>query len=78
MIFIIEDDYDSELSYYNRPIPSMQSLENGDRVIYFRYFFKALSPPLRISYCFAKLFIGYLSWCFDFVFSQVPIDIQKH
>lgn len=48
--YIIEDDYDSELSYENRPIPSLQGLDNDDRVIYIGTFSKALSPAIRISY----------------------------
>ena len=48
--YIIEDDYDSELSYYNRPIPSFQGLDNNQRVIYAGTFSKALSPAIRISY----------------------------
>ena len=47
---IIEDDYDSELRYQNRPIPSIQGLDNGANVIYVGTFSKALSPALRISY----------------------------
>lgn len=76
--FIIEDDYDSELSYYNRPIPSMQSLENSDRVIYLGTFSKALSPALRVSYIvLPNCLLDIYHDVFDFVFSQVPIDIQK-
>jgi len=47
---ILEDDYDSELTYYNRPIPCLQGLDSFDRVVYFGTFSKALSPALRISY----------------------------
>ena len=47
---IIEDDYDSELSYANRPIPSLQGLDKFDRVVYIGTFSKSLSPALRISY----------------------------
>jgi len=47
---IIEDDYDSELSYDNRPIPSLQGLDNNQRVVYVGTFSKALSPALRVSY----------------------------
>lgn len=76
--FIIEDDYDSELSYYNRPIPSMQSLENSDRVIYLGTFSKALSPALRVSYIvLPNCLLDIYHDVFDFVFSQIPIDIQK-
>ncbi len=76
--FIIEDDYDSELSYYNRPIPAMQGLENSDRVVYVGTFSKALSPALRVAYIVlpTKLLPIYKS-AFDFSFSGVPIDLQK-
>ena len=47
--FLIEDDYDSELKYYTRPIPSMQGLE-PNQVIYFGTLSKALSPALRVSF----------------------------
>lgn len=48
--FIIEDDYDSELRYNSRPIPSIGSTDTESRVIYIGTFSKALSPSLRVSY----------------------------
>ena len=48
--YIIEDDYDSELRYKERPIPSLHSLDHNDRVIYFGSFSKSLSSDLRVSY----------------------------
>lgn len=77
--FIIEDDYDSELSYYNRPIPSMQGLEsNNHQIIYLGTLSKALSPALRISYIVLPTQLLHLyHQIFDFRFSGVPIDIQK-
>lgn len=48
--YIIEDDYDSELTYRSRPIPSLQGLDENERVIYVGTFAKALSPALRIGY----------------------------
>ena len=77
--FIIEDDYDSELSYYNRPIPSMQGLENNNqRIIYLGTLSKALSPALRISYIVLPTsLLNFYHQIFDFRFSGVPIDIQK-
>lgn len=48
--YIIEDDYDSELRYSSRPIPSMQSLDSKDRVVYLNTFSKSLAPGLRISF----------------------------
>jgi GntR family transcriptional regulator / MocR family aminotransferase len=77
--FIIEDDYDSELSYYNRPIPSMQGLEsNNQRIIYLGTLSKALSPALRISYIvLPNQLLNLYHEIFDFRFSGISIDIQK-
>lgn len=47
---IIEDDYDSEFRYNGRPIPSLQSIDQYERVIYIGTFSKALSPGLRMAY----------------------------
>lgn len=47
---IIEDDYDSELRYFGRPVPSLQGLDEGRSVIYLGTFSKILFPSLRISY----------------------------
>lgn len=48
--YLIEDDYDSELRYDIKPIPSLQSLDNQDRTIYTGTFSKTLSPSLRVAY----------------------------
>ncbi|WP_040977564.1 MocR-like pyridoxine biosynthesis transcription factor PdxR [Necropsobacter massiliensis] len=48
--YIIEDDYDSEFRYKGKPIPSLQSLDFGDKVIYLGSFSKLLMPALRISF----------------------------
>ena len=48
--FIIEDDYDCEFRYGAMPIPSLKSLDRGNRVIYMNTFSKTLSPAVRISY----------------------------
>lgn len=48
--YIIEDDYDSELRYHNRPIPSLQSIDSSERTIYLGTFSKSLSPDLRMAY----------------------------
>ncbi len=48
--FIIEDDYDSELRYNSRPIPSVQNLDTKNRVVYIGTFSKTLAPALRLSY----------------------------
>jgi len=76
--YIIEDDYDSELSYFNKPIPSMQSLDNTNRVIYVGTFSKSLSPALRVGYIVLPTnLLNIYTSIFDFRFSGVSIDIQK-
>ena len=48
--FIIEDDYDSEFRYTSQPIPALQSMDVGGRVIYISTFSKSIMPSLRIAY----------------------------
>lgn len=48
--YIIEDDFDSELQYYAKPIPSVQSIDTQDCVIYLGTFSKGLSPSIRMGY----------------------------
>jgi GntR family transcriptional regulator / MocR family aminotransferase len=47
---IVEDDYDSELRYHGKPIPSLQGLHPGGNIAYLGTFSKVLSPALRLSY----------------------------
>ncbi len=76
--YIIEDDYDSELSYNNRPIPSLQGINDNQKVIYSGTFSKALSPALRVSYLvLPKELLKTYKEIFCFPFSGVPIDTQK-
>ena len=48
--WLIEDDYDAEIRYSGRPIPTMQSLDRSGRVIYMNTFSRTITPSLRISY----------------------------
>lgn len=48
--FILEDDYDSEFRYGEKPVPSMQGLDQSDRVIYLSTFWKVLFPIVRIAF----------------------------
>ena len=48
--YIIEDDYDSELRLSGQPIPTLQSIDVSDKVIYMNTFTKTLSSTVRISY----------------------------
>ena len=48
--FIIEDDYDSEFRYTSRPVPAMQGMDTGGRVIYIGTFSRSVAPSIRIAY----------------------------
>ena len=48
--YIIEDDYDSELRLSGQPIPTLQSIDVSDKVIYMNTFTKTFSSTVRISY----------------------------
>lgn len=48
--YIVEDDYDSEFRYIGRPIPSLQGIDQSERVIYISTFSKSLMPSLRMAY----------------------------
>lgn len=48
--YIIEDDYDSEFRYSGKPIPSLQAIDQSDRVIYAGTLSKSLMPSLRVAY----------------------------
>lgn len=48
--YIIEDDYDSEFRYKGKPIPALQGVDNGDKVIYLGTFSRAIAPGIRVGY----------------------------
>ena len=48
--YLIEDDYDSEFRYASRPIPAMQGMDTGGRVVYTGTFSRTLAPSIRAAY----------------------------
>jgi GntR family transcriptional regulator/MocR family aminotransferase len=48
--YIIEDDFDCEFRYKTKLMPSLQGLDQADRVIYVGTFSSALMPSLRVAY----------------------------
>ncbi len=48
--YILEDDYDSELRYFGRPIPALKSLDAKNRVVYMGSFSSTLFNSIKISY----------------------------
>ena len=47
---IIEDDYNSEFRYFQKPTPALQGLAGGQGVIYLGTFSKMLLPSIRMSF----------------------------
>lgn len=50
---IIEDDYDSEFRFGDRPLEPLQSLDRAGRVVYVGSFSKTLLPALRLGFLVA-------------------------
>ena len=48
--WIIEDDYDSEFHFYNKPFAAIQGLFENAPVLYMGSFSKTLLPALRVGY----------------------------
>lgn len=48
--WVLEDDYDGEFRYGQRPITALQAIDGEGRVLYLGTFSKALSPQLRLGY----------------------------
>lgn len=48
--YILEDDYDCEFRTSGKPIPTLQSIDASERVVYINTFSKTLSSTIRISY----------------------------
>ena len=48
--YVIEDDYDSEFRYKGRPIPALQGMDQGGRVIYMGTFSRSIAPAIRVGF----------------------------
>lgn len=47
---IIEDDYENEFVYLQKPTPSLFGLSGGQNVVYIGSFSRLLLPSIRISF----------------------------
>ena len=54
-VFVIEDDYLSELQLKGRAAPALASLDRAQRVIHIGSFSKTISPTLRLGFLVAPL-----------------------
>jgi GntR family transcriptional regulator/MocR family aminotransferase len=52
---IVEDDYDSEFRFADRPLEPLQSLDRDGRVVYIGSFSKSLLPALRVGYAISPV-----------------------
>ncbi len=50
---VVEDDYDTEYRYVDRPLEPLHRLDSAGRVLYVGTFSKTLSPSLRIGFLVA-------------------------
>lgn len=76
--YIIEDDSCNEYRYRTSPIPSLQSLDKSDRVIYLGNFSKVLSPGLRVAYfVLPPALLERYSLRYPAPFSSVSILLQE-
>jgi GntR family transcriptional regulator / MocR family aminotransferase len=51
--WIIEDDWDGELCFAGRPLPTLRGIDSAGRVIYVGTFSKSMSPSLRLGFLLA-------------------------
>ncbi|MEM1243362.1 MAG: PLP-dependent aminotransferase family protein [Pseudomonadota bacterium] len=74
-VYIIEDDYDSEFHYTAKPLPTLQSLDNNQQVLYVGSFSKVISPCLRLGYLVVPEnlagLLGKLKWITSGITEQV-------
>lgn len=76
--YLIEDDHDSEYRYKGKPIPSLQSIDSREKVIYLGTFSASIAPSVRVSYMVLpkNLLETYQRKC-DFYSTTVPKLSQK-
>lgn len=51
--WVIEDDWDGELFFHGRPLPTLKGIDAAGRVIYVGTFSKTLFPALRLGFILA-------------------------
>jgi GntR family transcriptional regulator / MocR family aminotransferase len=77
-VYIIEDDYDSEFRYNSAPIPSIQSIDTNDCVIYLGTFSKPFSANVRMSYIvLPKKLLHFYNERFEYHTSRVSLLQQQ-
>jgi GntR family transcriptional regulator/MocR family aminotransferase len=71
--FIVEDDYDGDFYFGDRPLPTLKSIDTRNRVIYVGTFSKTLFTSLRLGFLVAPdNMVEPLSQAFSAAISGVP------
>lgn len=71
--YVIEDDYDSELRWSGKPVPTMFGSDATGRVIYMNTFSQTIAPSVRISYmCLSEELYGLWREKLGFYACSVP------
>lgn len=71
---IVEDDYDWEFRFAGRPIPSLQSIDTTQSVVYLSTFSKSLGPALKVAFA---VFPPRLMERFDKAFSFLSCTVSS-
>lgn len=75
---ILEDDYEYEMSFLEKPSPSLKSMDASGRVIYVGSFSKSLFPGLRIGYMVAhRDFIRQARALRAMILRHPPVHMQR-
>lgn len=75
--WIIEDDYDSEFHFYNKPFAAIQGLVENAPVLYMGSFSKTLLPALRVGYLVVpEAVVEPLLWAKQISGGESPLLVQ--
>lgn len=75
--YIIEDDFDCEFRYKTKLMPSLQGLDQFNRVIYVGSFSNSLMPSLRVGYMILPEGFSVQYQSFSHLANTVPSMIRK-
>jgi len=74
---VLEDDYDSEFLYDDRPLACLQGIDRNERVAYLGTFSKVLAPGLRVAYAIIpRWLIGRAIAALQDTAGLVPVHVQ--
>ena len=76
-VYIIEDDFDCEFRHKATLMPSLQALDQRDRVIYLGSFSNSLMPSLRVGYLVLPPGFQVPYQSFAFLTNTVPYLIRR-